>query len=96
MSTRQEYQQKIEQQIATWRTELEHLQEKAKTVSEEKRQDYTEAIEKLRERKQELKGRYAEVKEASDGAWGDLKAGFDLAMKSLGEAIDSAKERFKH
>ncbi len=96
MTTRQEYQKKIEEQIATWRSELESLQSRAKETTAEKREEFTEAVEKLKTRKQELKVRYSELKEASDGAWTDLKTGLDMAVESLGEAIRSAKDRFHH
>jgi len=32
---------------------------------------------------------------SGEGAWGDMKTGIELAWTSMGEAIDSARSRFK-
>ena len=36
-----------------------------------------------------------ELQTSGESAWDDLKAGIELAWTAMGEAIDSAKSRFK-
>lgn len=36
-----------------------------------------------------------ELKHSGEGVWGNLKAGIELAKTAIGEAMDSARSRFR-
>jgi|GEM_PF-5784238 uncharacterized protein YukE len=61
----------------------------------ELKEKYNEGIAILKERVESTKAKFEEFDEVKDDAWKDIKAGVDKSVKSLGEAIDKAKSRFK-
>lgn len=61
----------------------------------ELKEKYNEGIAILKERVEGAKVKFEEFDEVKDDVWSDIKTGVDKSVKSLGEAIDKAKSRFK-
>lgn len=95
MSKRDEYIKKIEKQLEEWNGQIDNLQGQARTASADMKKQYAEQIETMKEKCEDLKTRLATVKDTSDDAWQDVKAGFDLAFDALSNAFNSARRRFK-
>jgi hypothetical protein len=77
-----------------WNSEISKLEVKARQKEAEARQDYDQRIEALKAKRQEVNASLDQMRQASEAAWKDLKAGIDLAANALGEALRSAASRF--
>lgn len=95
MNMKEAYQKKLQAQLDEWNAEIGMLKAKADKVEADAQLEYYKQIEKLRSMQKEANSKLAELKEASDDAWEDLKAGMDSARDSLGSALRSAASRFK-
>ncbi len=89
------YEKKIEAQLNEWKTDIDKMKAKADKADAQAQLEYYKQIENLRTKQEDAKKKLAELKAAGEDAWEDLKAGLDLASASLGEAVKSARSRFK-
>jgi uncharacterized integral membrane protein len=92
---KEEYQRKLEAQLAEWSAEIEQLKEKADQAGADLKDEYLEQIENLRARQQDARENLAQLKEAGDDAWEELKAGANRAWEALGQALQAARDKFK-
>jgi outer membrane murein-binding lipoprotein Lpp len=95
MSTREEYIRKMQSKLEEWNSEIDTLSTKAAKVTTDVKSEYSEQIEALKEKQANARQKIEELQHAGESAWGDLKSGIDLAWTAMGEAIDSARSRFK-
>lgn len=95
MSMKDAYLQKIDAQMEEWKTEIDKMKAKADKADADAKLKYYEQIEELRTKQQAAQEKLRELRNSSEDAWEDLKAGFELARVSLGEAIKSASSRFQ-
>ena len=95
MSMKESYQKKLQAQLDEWSAEIDKLKAKADGAEADAKLEYYKQIEELRSMQAAANEKLAELKEAKDDAWEDLKAGMDSAWGSLGNALKSARSRFK-
>lgn len=95
MSTRDDYVRKMHVLLDKWNAEIDDLESRAELAEANLRDGYREQIAHLRARQQDARARLAAVRDASESAWEDLKAGLELARDAVGEAVESARARFK-
>jgi hypothetical protein len=95
MSNREEYIHKMQAKLEEWNSEIDTLTAKAGEVTADVKHEYREQIESLKAKQASARLKIDELKHSGEGAWGDLKTGIELAWTSMGEAIDSARSRFK-
>jgi DNA repair exonuclease SbcCD ATPase subunit len=95
MSMKKVYEQKLQAQLDEWSAEIDKLKAKADSAKADRKIEYYEEIEKLRTMQETASNKLNEVKNASDDAWEDLKAGIESAGDSLGSALKSATSKFK-
>lgn len=95
MSMKEAYEQKLQAQLDEWGAEIDQLKAKADNAKADAQLDYYKQIEELRSMQESTSNKLAELKDAGDDAWQDLKAGIDSARDSLGHALKSAASRFK-
>lgn len=95
MSTRDEYIRKMQAKLEEWNADIDTLTAKAGNVTEELKKDYNEQIESLKAKQAVARQKIKEMQGSGENAWEDLKAGIELAWTAIGEAVDSAKSRFK-
>jgi len=95
MSSRDEYVRKMQAKLEQWNAEIDTLTAKAGEVKADVRNEYNEQIESLKSKQAAARQKIEEVQQAGEGAWGDLKSGIELAWTAMGEAVDSARSRFK-
>ena len=96
MNTRDEYVRKMQAKLDEWNAEIDTLAAKANEAAADVRSEYHEQIEHLKAKQVVARHRIEELQQAGEGAWGDLKSGVELAWNAMGDAIDSARSRFKH
>jgi hypothetical protein len=95
MSMKDAYQQKIEAQLDEWKAEIDKMKARAKKADADGQVEYYKQIEELRMKQDAARAKLSELKRAGEGAWEDLKSGMELAWDSLGDAMKSARSRFK-
>lgn len=95
MNKKEVYQKKIEALLDEWKAEIDKMKAKADKVDADARLEYYNRIEELRAKHESAKVKLEEFKEAGEDAWEDLKTGVELAWESLGEAVRSARSKFK-
>jgi chromosome segregation ATPase len=95
MSKKEAYEKKLEAQLQEWKTDIDKMKAKADKADARARLEYYKQIEELRTKQQAAQKKLTELKTAGESAWEDLKAGIDIAWSSLGEAVKSARTRFK-
>jgi peptidoglycan hydrolase CwlO-like protein len=95
MSNREEYIRKMQGKLEEWNAEISTLNAKASDVKAEVKNEYYEQIESLKAKQATARQTIEELQQAGESAWGDLKSGIGLSWTAMGEAIDSARSRFK-
>jgi len=95
MSSRDEYIRRMQAKLEEWNAEIDMLTAKAGEVTAEVKNEYNEQIESLKAKQAAARQKIEELQQAGESAWGDLKSGVELAWDAIGEAIDSAKSRFR-
>lgn len=95
MGLKETYQNKIEAQLIERRADIDKMKAKADQAEADVKLEYYKQIETLLEKQDAAQKKLKELKEAGGAAWEDLKAGIELALDSLGEAVKSANSRFK-
>jgi uncharacterized coiled-coil DUF342 family protein len=95
MSSRDEYIHKMQAKLEEWNAEIDTLTAKAGEVTADVKNECNEQIESLKAKQIATRQKIVELQHAGESAWEDLKLGIDMAWTSMGEAIDSAKSRFK-
>ena len=95
MSNRDEYVSRMKAKLEEWNADIDQLSAKASEVSADLKSEYAEQIEALKAKQAAARQKIEEFQQAGGSAWEDMKAGLDLAWTAVGEAIDSAKSRFK-
>jgi len=92
---KKEYEKKLQAQLDEWSAEIDKLKAQAEGEKADKKIEYYEQIDKLKSMKASANEKLTELQNASDDAWEDLKAGIENAWSSLGDALNSARSRFK-
>ena len=95
MNTRDEYVRKLQEKLGEWNAEIDRLVARAGDVKAEAKQEYAEQIESLQTKRAAALAKIEELQKSGESAWEDLKSGIELAWAAMGEAINSAKSRFK-
>jgi outer membrane murein-binding lipoprotein Lpp len=95
MNNRDAYINKMLAKLEEWNAEIDTLTAKAGELTTDIQSECREQIESLKAKQANARQKIEELQHSGEGAWGDLKTGIELAWASMGEAIDSARSRFK-
>lgn len=95
MSTKDTYVRKMHSKLDQWNAEIDKLVAKADAARDDARSEYHERIEELKAKRDEAGKKLASLQESGEDAWEDLKTGVEMAWDAIGEAVESAKARFK-
>ncbi len=95
MENRQEYQGKMESQLQEWGAKLDEMHAKADQASGDAKQEWTQKIENLKSKRDELQQHLADMKSSSDEAWNSLKTGFQNAWDEFSNSVEEAKSKFQ-
>ena len=96
MSSREEYVRRMQAKLEEWNSDIDFLTARASEASVDVRREFNEQIASLKVKQAAAQQKIEELQKEGGSAWEDLKAGADLAWTAIGEAIDSAKSRFKN
>jgi len=89
--TRDDYVQKMHALLDSLNDEIDALTKRAENAGADVREELAE----LRAKQHEAHTRLASLRDSGGEAWQDLKAGVELARDAVGEALESARSRFK-
>jgi uncharacterized coiled-coil DUF342 family protein len=92
---RDAYVQHLKVKMDEWNVEIDMLQAKADQAKAEAKIEYHEQIEELRTKRKEIEDKMAELQQAGEGAWEDLKQGLENSWEILKGAFAKAKSRFE-
>lgn len=95
MKSREEYIRTMQAKLEEWNAEIDILSAKADDVTADVRKEYSEQIASLKAKQASARQKIEELQHAGESALGDMKSGIELALTAMGEAIDSARSRFK-
>ncbi len=92
---KENYQQKIQEQLDEWRADIDRLKEKAKNATAETKLRYQENIDRLELKMDEGKSRLKELKESGSEAWDAVKEGADSIWDTMKATFAEVKEKLK-
>ena len=95
MDKRDAYVQKLKAKLDEWNAEIDVLAAKADQAEADAKIAYHKRLEDLRAKRTELEGKIAELEQAGEGAWEDLKQGLDNSWQILKTSFKRAKSEFE-
>jgi len=95
MSNREAYEQKLQAKLDERQAEIDKLKARAKGAEADARIEHQKEIDDLEAQRDEARQKLAELREAGDDAWEDVKDGAERAWNSLSESFVKARSRFK-
>jgi len=84
----------LEAELASWQTKIDEARIQLELGSKEAEDKIRPYIKQLENEMGEAKGKWAQLEEASEHSWEDIKAGLDLSIDAMKEAFSSAKKHF--
>jgi len=82
------YQGKIEARLKEWGAQIDRCQDRVMA-------DTQPLIEELNRKRQAVRRKLAEMKEAGEDQWQDVRSSTDRAVEEMRQAIDEAREKFR-
>ena len=95
MTNRDEYVQKLKAQIDQWNAQAARWEAQMKEAQGRARQEYSQQLDQIKSRRDEMLYQMKLLQSASVGAWEDLMRGADQAWKGMQEAFDRARSHFE-
>jgi predicted nucleic acid-binding Zn-ribbon protein len=92
---REAYLDKFKAQLDGWNADIDHLEAKVREASADAKIKYERQISSIRERMSEARGKAAEIQNANENAWEDLRQGAEDAWNRLKHAMEDAKANLK-
>jgi hypothetical protein len=93
--TRDEYVQKMKEQLDQWNAEAAKWEAKAKEAQASMKAEYEKQLNQLHSRRDEAMYQLKLMQNASASAWQDMMKGTDQAVKSMHEAFNRARSHFE-
>jgi lipid II:glycine glycyltransferase (peptidoglycan interpeptide bridge formation enzyme) len=91
MLNREEYVQKLKQQIEQWNAQMAQWEAMSRGAQDR----YTKQLEQFRQRRDEAMAELRRLQGASVDAWADMMKGTEAAFKSMQEAFENARRKFE-
>ena len=95
MKSREEYIDKLAEQLKEWSAKIDELESKASAAKADVKTGYENQIRQLKDKRDAATKRLQDLKGASTDAWDALKAGAEAAWADLSKSVTAAKEKFK-
>jgi predicted nucleic acid-binding Zn-ribbon protein len=93
MSERDAYIKKLEAQLEQWDADIDKLQAKAKKAGTDAQLGFKKQLSELRAKRKEAMEKMDEMRQASEGAWHDMKSGMEQAWSRFHDAFNKALKR---
>ena len=80
MTDRSAYIDKMKAKVDEWTADIEKMQAKAKGAQADARIEFDKQLAEMRKQRDEAQVKIKEAHEASDGAWDDMRKGFEFKL----------------
>ncbi len=94
MGNREEYIDKLADQLKKWDAEIQKLEEKAENAKTDVKAKYTEKIDELRAKKELIQQKVKDFGEANKEALGSVKKSIEDSLTNLTNAINDTFKMF--
>ena len=94
MGNREEYIDKLADQLKKWDAEIRKLEEKAENAKTDVKAKYTEKIDELRAKKESIQQKVKDFGEANKEALGSVKKSIEDSLTNLTNAINDTFKKF--
>ena len=84
----------LKKELADWQTKIDEARVQLDLGSKEAVDRLQPYIKQLEDEMGEAKEKWAQLEEASEHSWEDIKSGLDLSIDAMKEAFSSAKKHF--
>ncbi len=91
----QALQDKLEAQLAAWKTQAEELRAKAEGVGADLRDELTSQLDKLRDLQADAQGKLSELRALGEDQVGELKGRVEQMVSDATGLLKSVADRFK-
>jgi len=92
---RDAYVQKLKAKLDEWNADVDNLATKAERVDAEAKTECHRRLEDLRTRRMEFEKQIAQLQQAGEGPWEDLKAGLENSWQIFKASFSKAKSEFE-
>jgi hypothetical protein len=92
---RDAYVQKLKAKVNEWNAEIDKMAARADQAEAESKIEYHKQLEDLRAKRKNLEDKIAELQQAGEGAWEDLKQGLENSWEILKTSFTTAKSEFE-
>lgn len=86
---------KMKAKLDEWNAEIDKLEAQSRQKEADFQEDVQQRIAELKSKRQETRQKLEKLQNAGESAWEDLKSGVELAAVALGDAVQSARDRFQ-
>lgn len=94
MINRDEYVQKLKQQLDAWNAEAAKWEARTHAAQEEAKAEYERQLALFHQRRDEGMKKMREIQAASGDAWMEMMRGADDAWKRMQDAFNQARSKF--
>ncbi len=77
-----------------WGSDIEALEARASEAAADAKIEYFEQIDNLKKHQRDSQAKLDDLRQSSDSAWEDMKAGMEQSWNSLEKAVNNAASRF--
>lgn len=95
MKKREDFAEYLKVKIDEWNEDIDYLEKKVSKADEKTKQKYNEIIITLKEKKEIAKNKFDNFEDVTEGAWDEIKDGFEQSINGIGKAYNKAKSYFK-
>jgi len=95
MVNREEYLEKLKQQLDQWNAEMANWEAKTREAQSSLRAEYERQIAAYRSKRDQAIEELRKVQSASSEGWKELARGADEAWEKMTEAFEKARSRFE-
>lgn len=95
MDKRTEYAERLSTQMVEWDMQIEQLKIKARSAKPEARLEYSNAIEALKQKRDEAAEKLKGISAASDDEWEELKTGAEQVWGDIRAMLSDAIKKIK-
>ncbi len=95
MSTKDAYVEKLKTQLDEWSADIDKLEVQLRKADAELRTKVEAHIATLKVKREEARGKLAELQHSAGDAWQELQKGADEAWDSIKKALAEARKKFQ-
>lgn len=93
--SREDTLRKMHSKLDQWNHEISQMMARKDQIAESAKAEFNRHLDDLKKHRDQARQQIAQVEQASESAWKDVKSGFELAWEALAQAIESARSRYK-